>query len=104
QAVFHHVLPLAAPGILTGAIIAMARALGETAPLLLIGMVAFISEVPASPDDEATVLPVLIYKWFSGAERAWEPMTSAVILILLTVLVAMNLIAVIMRRRFERRW
>ena len=104
QAVFHHVLPLAAPGILTGAIIAMARALGETAPLLLIGMVAFISEVPSSPNDEATVLPVLIYKWFSGAERAWEPMTSAVILILLTVLVAMNLIAVILRRRFERRW
>ena len=104
QAVFHHVLPLAAPGILTGAIIAMARALGETAPLLLIGMVAFISEVPSSPNDEATVLPVLIYKWFSGAERAWEPMTSAVILILLTVLVAMNLIAVVLRRRFERRW
>ena len=104
QAVFHHVLPLAAPGILTGAIIAMARALGETAPLLLIGMVAFISEVPASPNDEATVLPVLIYKWFSGAERAWEPMTSAVIVILLVVLVAMNLLAVLVRRRFERRW
>lgn len=104
QAVFHHVLPLAAPGILTGAIIAMARALGETAPLLLIGMVAFISEVPNSPNDEATVLPVLIYKWFSGAERAWEPMTSAVIIILLTVLVTMNLVAVLLRRRFERRW
>ncbi|MEM6651175.1 MAG: phosphate ABC transporter permease PstA [Pseudomonadota bacterium] len=103
QAVFHHVLPLAAPGILTGAIIAMARALGETAPLLLIGMVAFISEVPTSPDEEATVLPVLIFKWFSGAERAWEPMTSAVIIILLTVLVAMNLLAVLLRRRFERR-
>ncbi len=104
QAVFHHVLPLAAPGILTGAIIAMARALGETAPLLLIGMVAFISEVPNSPNDEATVLPVLVYKWFSGAERAWEPMTSAVIIILLTVLVSMNLVAVLLRRRFERRW
>ena len=104
QAVFHHVLPLAAPGILTGAIIAMARALGETAPLLLIGMVAFISEVPRTPSDEATVLPVLIYKWFSGAERAWEPMTAAVIIILLTILVAMNLIAVLLRRRFERRW
>lgn len=104
QAVFHHVLPLAAPGILTGAIIAMARALGETAPLLLIGMVAFISEVPKGPTDEATVLPVLIYKWFSGAERAWEPMTAAVIIILLTVLVAMNLVAVLLRRRFERRW
>ncbi|MEO1303998.1 MAG: phosphate ABC transporter permease PstA [Pseudomonadota bacterium] len=104
QAVFHHVLPLAAPGILTGAIIAMARALGETAPLLLIGMVAFISEVPASPNDESTVLPVLIYKWFSGAERAWEPMTSAVIIILLIVLVSMNLVAVLLRRRFERKW
>lgn len=104
QTVFHHVLPLAAPGILTGAIIAMARALGETAPLLLIGMVAFVSEIPSSPNDEATVLPVLIFKWFSGAERAWEPMTSAVIIILLTVLVAMNLVAVLLRRRFERRW
>ncbi|MEL6856809.1 MAG: phosphate ABC transporter permease PstA [Pseudomonadota bacterium] len=104
QAVFHHVLPLAAPGILTGAIIAMARALGETAPLLLIGMVAFISEVPTSPNDEATVLPVLIYKWFSGAERAWEPMTAAVIILLLTVLVAMNLVATLLRRRFEQRW
>ena len=104
QAVFHHVLPLAAPGILTGAIIAMARALGETAPLLLIGMVAFISEVPQTPSDEATVLPVLIYKWFSGAERAWEPMTAAVIVILLVILVGMNLIATLLRRRFERRW
>ena len=104
QAVFHHVLPLAAPGILTGAIIAMARALGETAPLLLIGMVAFISEVPRSPNDEATVLPVLIYKWFSGAERAWEPMTAAVIIMLLTILVGMNLVAILLRRRFERRW
>ncbi|MEM7330100.1 MAG: phosphate ABC transporter permease PstA [Pseudomonadota bacterium] len=104
QTVFHHVLPLAAPGILTGAIIAMARALGETAPLLLIGMVAFISEVPSAPNDEATVLPVLIYKWFSGAERAWEPMTAAVIILLLTALVTMNLVAVILRRRFERRW
>lgn len=104
QAVFHHVLPLAAPGILTGAIIAMARALGETAPLLLIGMVAFVSDVPTSPNDEATVLPVLIYKWFSGSERAWEPMTAAIIIILLTILIAMNLVAVLLRRRFERRW
>lgn len=104
QAVFHHVLPLAAPGILTGAIIAMARALGETAPLLLIGMVAFVSDVPSSPNDDATVLPVLIYKWFSGSERAWEPMTTAIIIILMTILVAMNLLAVLLRRRFERRW
>ncbi|MEO0550320.1 MAG: phosphate ABC transporter permease PstA [Pseudomonadota bacterium] len=104
QAVFHHVLPLAAPGIMTGAIIAMARALGETAPLLLIGMVAFVNEVPTRADQESTVLPVLIYKWFSGAERAWEPMTSAVIIILLVFLVLMNLAAVMLRRRFERRW
>ncbi|MEL7547799.1 MAG: phosphate ABC transporter permease PstA [Pseudomonadota bacterium] len=104
QTVFHHVLPLAAPGILTGAIIAMARALGETAPLLLIGMVAFVNEVPTGPNDEATVLPVLIFKWFSGAERAWEPMTSAVVIILLVLLMAMSLTAVLLRRHFERRW
>lgn len=104
QAVFHHVLPLATPGILTGSIIAMARALGETAPLLLIGMVAFVNDVPTGPDQEATVLPVLIYRWFSGAERAWEPLTAAAILILLIFLVVINLAAVLLRRRFERRW
>lgn len=104
QAVFHHVLPLATPGILTGCIIAMARALGETAPLLLIGMVAFVNEVPTGPDQESTVLPVLIYRWFSGAERAWEPLTAAAILILLSVLVITNLAAVLLRRRFERKW
>lgn len=104
QTVFHHVLPLAAPGILTGAIIGMARALGETAPLLLIGMVAFVAEVPSGPTDEATALPVLIYKWSTGAERAWEPNTAAAILVLLTFMVVMNAIAVFLRRRFERRW
>jgi phosphate transport system permease protein len=104
QAVFHHVLPLAAPGIMTGAIIGMARALGETAPLLLIGMVAFVAEVPDGPMDESTVLPVLIYKWSTGAERAWEPQTAAAIIVLLLFLVLMNLIAIILRRRFERRW
>jgi phosphate transport system permease protein len=104
QTVFHHVLPLAAPGIFTGAIIAMARALGETAPLLLIGMVAFVNSVPTSPTEESTALPVLIFKWFNGAERAWDPMTSAVILILLAILIMMNLVAIILRRRFERRW
>ncbi|MBR9835564.1 MAG: phosphate ABC transporter, permease protein PstA, partial [Alphaproteobacteria bacterium] len=77
---------------------------GETAPLLLIGMVAFVNEIPTGPNQESTVLPVLIYKWFSGAERAWEPMTSAVILILLIFLILMNLAAVLVRRRFERRW
>ena len=104
QSVFHHVLPLAAPGIMTGSIIGMARALGETAPLLLIGMVAFVADVPSGPGDESTVLPVLIYKWSTGAERAWEPMTAAVIVILLVFLVLMNLIAVFLRRQFERRW
>lgn len=104
QTVFHHVLPLAAPGIMTGAIIGMARALGETAPLLLIGMVAFVAEVPSGPTDEATALPVLIYKWSTGAERAWEPNTAAAILVLLTFMVVMNAIAVFLRRRFERRW
>jgi phosphate transport system permease protein len=104
QSVFHHVLPLAAPGILTGSIIGMARALGETAPLLLIGMVAFVAEVPDGPTDESTVLPVLIYKWSTGAERAWEPQTAAAIIVLLVFLVLMNLIAIILRRRFERRW
>ncbi|MCI4644365.1 MAG: phosphate ABC transporter permease PstA [Hyphomonadaceae bacterium] len=104
QTVFHHVLPLAAPGILTGAIIGMARALGETAPLLLIGMVAFVAEVPGGPTDEATALPVLIYKWSTGAERAWEPNTAAAILVLLTFMVVMNAVAVFLRRRFERRW
>ena len=104
QAVFHHVLPLALPGMLTGAILGMARALGETAPLLLIGMVAFVAEVPSSTTDEATALPVLIYSWASNAERAWEPMTAAVIVILLAILVLMNLAVVLLRRKFERRW
>ena len=104
QAVFHHVLPLAAPGMFTGAILGMARALGETAPLLLIGMVAFVAEVPNSATDEATALPVLIYSWASNAERAWEPMTAAAIVILLSLLVIMNVVVVFLRRRFERRW
>ena len=104
QTVFHHVLPLAAPGILTGAIIGMARALGETAPLLLIGMVAFVAEVPSGPTDEATALPVLIFKWSTGAERAWEPNTAAAIVVLLAFMVLMNSLAVVLRRRFERRW
>ncbi|MEO1015915.1 MAG: phosphate ABC transporter permease PstA [Pseudomonadota bacterium] len=104
QAVFHHALPLAAPGIMTGAIIGLARALGETAPLLLIGMVAFVAEAPSGPTDEATVLPVLIYKWSTGAERAWEPATAAAIIILLIFMVFMNAVAVLLRRRFERRW
>lgn len=104
QSVFHHVLPLASPGIMTGSIIGMARALGETAPLLLIGMVAFVAKVPTSPTDEATVLPVLIYKWSTNAERAWEPMTAAAIIILLVFMISMNAVAVVLRKKFERRW
>ena len=104
QTVLHHVVPLALPGILTGAIIGMARALGETAPLLLIGMVAFIAEVPAGVTDEATTLPVLIYKWSTGAERAWEPLTAAAIVILLLVLLVMNAGAIWLRQRFDKTW
>jgi phosphate transport system permease protein len=104
QTVFHHVVPLAAPGILTGAILGMARALGETAPLLLIGMVAFVGDVPKSPADESTVMPVLIFSWSNNAERAWEPLTSAMIVILLAFLLLMNGLVVYLRRKYERRW
>jgi len=104
QTVFHHVVPLAAPGILTGAILGMARALGETAPLLLIGMVAFVGDVPTGPTDESTVMPVLIFSWSNNAERAWEPLTSAMIVILLAFLLLMNGLVVFLRRKYERRW
>jgi phosphate transport system permease protein len=104
QMVFHHVLPLAAPGILTGTIIGLAQALGETAPLLLIGMVAFVANYPATPMDPATALPVQIFMWANEAERAFVERTSGAIIILLLFLAAMNLAAIILRRRFERRW
>ena len=104
QATFHHVVPLAMPGMLTGAIIGMAQALGETAPLLMIGMVAFIVDVPASVTDAATVLPVQIFLWADSPERGFLEKTSAAILILLVFLVIMNLIAIILRRRLEIRW
>jgi len=104
QVVTHHVLPLAVPGILTGTIIGMARALGETAPLLMIGMVAFIVDVPTGPLSPATVLPVQIYLWADSPERAFVEKTSAAILVLLVFLVAMNLTAVLLRQRAERRW
>jgi phosphate transport system permease protein len=104
QTVFHHVLPLAIPGILTGTIIGMARALGETAPLLMIGMVAFIVDVPAGPLEPSTALPVQIYLWADSAERAFVARTSAAILVLLAFLVLMNLTAVLLRNRFERHW
>lgn len=104
QTVFHHVLPLAMPGMLTGTIIGMAQALGETAPLLMIGMVAFIVDIPGSALDPSTVLPVQIFLWADSPERAFMEKTSAAIMVLLVFLVLMNLIAVLLRRRFERRW
>jgi phosphate transport system permease protein len=104
QTVLHHVLPLAMPGMLTGGIIGMARALGESAPLLMIGMVAFIVDVPGSVMDAATVLPVQIYLWADSPERAFVERTSAAILVLLAFLILMNGLAVYLRRRFERRW
>ena len=104
QTVIHHVLPLAMPGMLTGTIIGMARALGESAPLLMIGMVAFIVEVPGSPLDPATALPVQVYLWADSPERAFVERTSAAILVLLLFLLVMNATAILLRRRFERRW
>jgi phosphate transport system permease protein len=104
QVALQHVLPLAMPGVLTGTIIGMARALGETAPLLMIGMVAFIVDVPAGVTDPATVLPVQIFLWADAPERAFLAKTSAAILVLLGFLATMNLAAVLLRNRFERRW
>jgi phosphate transport system permease protein len=104
QTVFHHVLPLAMPGMLTGTIIGMANALGETAPLLMIGMVAFIVDIPSGPLDPATVMPVQIYLWADSPERAFVERCSAAILILLTFLLLMNLLAILLRKRFEQKW
>ncbi|CAB1066061.1 Phosphate ABC transporter, permease protein PstA (TC 3.A.1.7.1) [Olavius sp. associated proteobacterium Delta 1] len=104
QMVAHHVLPLAIPGMLTGTIIGMARALGETAPLLMIGMVAFIVDIPAGFTDPSTALPVQIFLWADSPERAFVERTSAAILVLLAFLITMNAAAVILRRKFERRW
>ena len=104
QAVFHHVLPLAMPGIMTGTIIGMAHALGETAPLLLIGMVAFIVDIPRGVNDAATVLPVQIFLWSDLPEVAFRAKTSAAIIVLLLFLFVMNGTAILLRKRFERRW
>ena len=104
QAVLHHVLPLAMPGITTGTIIGMAHALGETAPLLMIGMVAFIVDIPSGITDSATVLPVQIYLWSDLPEIAFQAKTAAAIIVLLVVLFLMNGFAIVLRRRFERRW
>ena len=104
QTTLHHVLPLSLPGMLTGAIIGMARALGETAPLLMIGMVAFIVDIPGGFTDPATVLPVQIFLWIDSPERAFVEKTSAAIIILLSFLMVMNFVAVYLRKRLERRW
>ncbi|WP_372614864.1 phosphate ABC transporter permease PstA [Aquicoccus sp.] len=104
QVVFGHVLPLAMPGILTGTIIGLAQALGETAPLLLIGMNAFITSAPSTPFDSATALPTQIFIWADSPERGFVSRTSAAILVLLTFLITMNAIAIYLRHKFERKW
>mgnify|MGYP003663587720 CR=1 FL=1 len=108
QAIFHHILPLAAPGILTGTIIGLAQALGETAPLLLIGMVAFVREYPGAPPegffDPASALPVQVYNWTQRGDPAFVERASGAIIVLLIFLLIMNAIAILLRRRFERRW
>jgi phosphate transport system permease protein len=104
QVVAHHTVPLALPGILTGTILGMARALGETAPLLMIGMVAFIADVPDGPLAPATALPVQVYLWAESPERAFAEKTSGAILVLVGVLLVMNVVAVILRNRSERSW
>ena len=104
QAAIDHILPLAAPGILTGTIIGIAQALGETAPLIMIGMVAFIVDVPTTLTDPATALPVQIYIWSDSAERAFYERSSLAIMVLLTFLISMNISAVLLRRKFEKKW
>ncbi|MTH65355.1 phosphate ABC transporter permease PstA [Paracoccus shanxieyensis] len=108
QSVFHHVLPLAMPGILTGTIIGLAQALGETAPLLLIGMVAFVRNFPGAPPeglfDPASALPVQVYNWTQRADPAFVERASGAIIVLLVFLLCMNLLAIFLRRKFERRW
>lgn len=104
QTVVHHILPLALPGMLTGAIIGLARALGETAPLLVIGMVAFIVDIPGTPTDPATALPVQIYLWADSPERAFVERTAAAILVLLVVLAVINGLLAVLRNKVEKRW
>lgn len=104
QVIFHHVIPLAMPGMLTGTIIGLAQALGETAPLLMIGMVAFIVDIPAGFTDPATVLPVQIFMWADFAERMFILKTSAAIVVLLAFLITMNAAAILLRKKLERRW
>ncbi len=104
QTVFHHVLPLAMPGVMTGAILSLAHALGETAPLLMIGMISFVPGVPTGFTSAATVLPVQVFIWENASERAFHERTAAAIMVLLVFMILMNLAAIMLRRRFERRW
>ena len=104
QTVFHHVLPLAAPGVMTGAILSMSHALGETAPLLMVGMVIFVSGVPESIAGAATVLPVQVFIWENASERGFHERTAAAIIVLLAFMIVMNGLAIWVRSRFERRW
>lgn len=104
QVVWHHTLPLSMPGIMTGTILGLARAIGETAPLLMIGMVAFVADIPSGFTSPATVMPVQIYLWASSPEAGFAEKTAAGILVLLVLLVAMNMLAIILRKKFEVRW
>jgi phosphate transport system permease protein len=104
QTVFHHVLPLAMPGVMTGSILSLAHALGETAPLLMIGMVSFVPGVPEGFTGAATVLPVQVFIWENASERGFHERTAAAIIVLLVFMIIMNLAAILLRRRFERRW
>jgi phosphate transport system permease protein len=104
QITLHHLLPLSVPGIMTGTILAVSRALGETAPLLMIGMVAFIADIPQNFIDPTTVLPVQIYLWSDSPEAGFAEKTAAAILVLLSVLILFNLFAIILRKKFERKW
>ncbi len=104
QVVWHHALPLAMPGIMTGTILGMARAIGETAPLLMIGMVAFVADLPTGFTSSATVMPVQIYLWASSPDAGFVEKTAAGILVLLVLLLAMNALAIYLRKKFEVRW
>ena len=104
QSVMHHVVPLSIPGTLSGTIIGLAQALGETAPLILIGMVAFVVDIPATPIDPSASLPVQVYLWSEQAERGFVEKTSATIMVLLSFLIVMNFIAVYLRQKFEKKW
>ncbi len=104
QVVWHHTLPLSLPGIMTGTILGMARAIGETAPLLMIGMVAFVADIPSGFTSPATVMPVQIYLWAGSPEAGFAEKTAAAILVLLVLLIAMNMLAIILRKKFEVRW